>query len=50
MFRVVRQAKGLRLLFKTLVISLPALGNISLLLLLVYFVFSVLGVEPFGGI
>jgi hypothetical protein len=48
-FRMIKKAKGLRILFKTLVLSLPALGNITLLLFLVFFVFAVLGIQLFGG-
>ena len=48
-FRMIKKAKGLRILFKTLVLSLPALGNITLLLFLVFFVFAVLGIQLFGS-
>merc|ERR1712224_652872 len=47
-FRVVKKFKGLRLLFKTLMFSLPAIFNVFLLWFLVLFVFSVLGIEMFG--
>jgi hypothetical protein len=48
LFRIIKRARGLRMLFKTLVLSLPALANISMLLLLVFFVFAVLGIKLFG--
>ena len=48
LFRIIKRARGLRMLFKTLVLSLPALANISMLLLLIFFVFAVLGIKLFG--
>lgn len=41
--RLVKQLKGLEKLLQTLKWSLQALGNVLILLLLVYFIFSVLG-------
>ncbi|XP_030833315.1 sodium channel protein type 4 subunit alpha B isoform X3 [Strongylocentrotus purpuratus] len=48
--RLVKQAKGIRKLLFALVISLPALLNIGILLLLVIFVFSIIGMSQFGHI
>ena len=44
---LVRRAKRVRILLETLWFSLPALGNVSLFLLLVFFIYSVLGVQLF---
>ncbi len=49
-FRLVRKLKGLRMLFNTLVISLPGLVNIGALLFLLCFVFAVLGMNLFGKV
>ena len=47
---MLEKAKSLRILFKTLVIALPALGNVSLLLFLVMFVYAVMGMQLFGNV
>jgi hypothetical protein len=44
---LVRRAKRVRILLETLWFSLPALGNVSMFLLLVFFIYSVLGVQLF---
>ena len=49
-FRLVRKLKGLRVLFNTLVTSLPGLVNIGGLLFLLCFVFAVLGMNLFGKV
>ena len=49
-FRLVKRAKGLRQLFDTLILTLPALGNIGGLLLLIFFIFSVVGVNVFAKV
>ena len=49
-FRLVRKLKGLRMLFNTLVISLPGLVNIGSLLFLLCFVYAVLGMQLFGKV
>ncbi|XP_041464488.1 sodium channel protein 1 brain-like isoform X3 [Lytechinus variegatus] len=48
--RLVKQAKGIRKLLFALVISLPALLNIGILLILVIFVFSIIGMSQFGHV
>uniref|UniRef100_A0A7S3D7M4 Uncharacterized protein n=2 Tax=Palpitomonas bilix TaxID=652834 RepID=A0A7S3D7M4_9EUKA len=50
LFRIVRSAKGLRRLFETLLFSLPSLANIGGLLLLVFVVFAILGVNFFWNV
>ncbi len=49
-FRLVKRAKGLRQLFDTLILTLPALGNIGGLLLLIFFIFAVVGVNVFAKV
>lgn len=46
--RLIRQAKSLRVIFSTLVSTLPSIVNIGALLLLVVFVYAVLGMNLFG--
>lgn len=49
LFRLVQQAKGLRTLFNTLIVSLPAIFNVGSLLFLLMFVYAVLGMNLFGA-
>ena len=49
MFRLVRGAKSLRVISRTLIYTLPSLGNISILLGLFLFIFATMGKELFGG-
>lgn len=49
-FRIAKKAKRIRQLFETLILTLPALGNIAGLLMLVFFVFSVIGVNLFATV
>ena len=48
--RLVKQAKGIRTLLFALVISLPALVNIGILLFLIIFVFSIVGMSQFAHV
>ena len=50
MFRLLKNAKSLRVLFNTLVVALPALGNVSLLIFLIMFVYAVMGMQLFGHV
>jgi hypothetical protein len=45
--RVARSASDLRRMFQTIIISLPALGNVGALLLLLFFIYAILGVNFF---
>jgi hypothetical protein len=45
---VLKRAKGIRSLFGTLIMSLPAAMNIGVLLLLLYVLFAILGMQLFG--
>ncbi|XP_077966258.1 sodium channel protein type 3 subunit alpha-like isoform X1 [Styela clava] len=46
--RLIRGAKGIRTLLFALMMSLPALFNIALLLILVMFIYSILGMSQFA--
>ena len=48
--RVVKESKGFLTLFDTLLKSLPTLMNVGALLLLVFFVYAILGVNLFGKV
>lgn len=49
-FRLLEKTKSLRILFKTLVIALPALANVGLLMFLIMFVYAVMGMQLFGNV
>jgi len=46
-FRLIQSARSLRAVVNTLVISLPALVNVGMLLLLVFFIYTVIGVQVY---
>ena len=48
--KLIKSMRGLRSLLTTLFFSLPALGNVGLLLLLTVFIFAVLGMNLFGKV
>ena len=48
--RLVKSSKNLLVLIKTLLFSAPSLLNVGSLLLLAFFVFSVVGMNLFGGV
>eukprot|EP00997_Jenningsia_sp_PLL12_P005531 NODE_214_length_2144_cov_113.600000_g183_i0.p1 GENE.NODE_214_length_2144_cov_113.600000_g183_i0~~NODE_214_length_2144_cov_113.600000_g183_i0.p1 ORF type:complete len:701 (-),score=216.14 NODE_214_length_2144_cov_113.600000_g183_i0:42-2048(-) len=49
-FRLARRAETLHRLFTTLVLAIPSLFNICLLLVLIFFLYGVTGVQMFGRI
>eukprot|EP00198_Chlamydomonas_reinhardtii_P003576 XP_001692912.1 voltage-gated Ca2+ channel, alpha subunit [Chlamydomonas reinhardtii] len=49
MFKLIRGAKGLRTLFNTLISSLPAIGNVGSLLLLIMYIYAIIGINMYGG-
>jgi len=49
-FRLIQRAKSLRMLFQTLLLTLPSLGNIGSLLFLLYFIYAVMGVQLFAHV
>ena len=48
MFRLIKSLKGLKSLFQTLLVSLPAFWNVGALVLLLFFIYSYIGVFLFG--
>ncbi|CAD8085427.1 unnamed protein product [Paramecium sonneborni] len=50
LFRLIKSFEGLQKLIETAIYSLPAMLNVSALLFLVFFIFSILGVFLFGSI
>ena len=46
--RLINKAEQLRMIFNTFLITLPSLGSIGLLLLLIQFIYTILGVEMFA--
>lgn len=50
LFRLIKSFEGLQKLIETAIFSLPAMLNVSALLFLVFFIFSILGVFLFGTI
>jgi len=50
LFRLVRCMKGVGDIFSALILSLPKLGNVGAVLLLFFFLFSVLGVQLFAPV
>ncbi len=49
-FRIIKRAESLKQLLSTLVYSLPALYNVSALVLLLLFIYAVAGMSLFGGV
>lgn len=48
-FRLIKKAKSLKMIFNTMVITIPALANVGGLLLLLLYMYSVLGVFIFAA-
>ena len=48
LFRLVRSLKKLRTLFNTLIMSVPSIANIGFLMLLLFFMYAVVGVQSFS--
>lgn len=49
-FRLVQSAKALRTLFNTLVLTLPSMANVTGILILMFFIFAVMGVQLFATV
>eukprot|EP01045_Picozoa_sp_COSAG04_P038560 COSAG04_NODE_10393_length_780_cov_1.894273_2_plen_65_part_00 len=48
MFRVIKEVQSLNQIFQTLIESLPALFYMGVLVILIIFIFSILGMHFFG--
>jgi voltage-dependent calcium channel L type alpha-1D len=49
-FRLITKAKFLRVIFNTIIITLPSLANVGALMILLLFIFSILGVQIFAQV
>jgi hypothetical protein len=49
-FRLITKAKFLRVIFNTIIITLPSLANVGALMILLLFIFSILGVQIFSTV
>ncbi|CDW83245.1 voltage-gated ion channel superfamily [Stylonychia lemnae] len=47
-FRLIKKAKFLRIIFNTIIVTIPALANVGALMFLLLFIFSILGVQTFA--
>ena len=50
LFKLIKRVKNLRLLFNTLIVSIPSIVNIGTLLLLLFFIYAVIGMQLFSFI
>ena len=50
LFRLINRVKKLRTLFNTLIVSLPSIVNIGTLILLLFFIYAVIGMQLFSFI
>ena len=50
MLKLIKTLKGLQSIFKTLLSTLPSFGNIGLLLFLLIYVYSIIGINLFGTV
>lgn len=48
--RLVRTSRGLLMLFRTLIISIPSLANVGIILLLMLFIFAIISMNLFAGV
>ena len=49
-FRLVRASKNLRVLIDSLIVILPSIANVGSLILLMFFIFSVIGMNMFSRV
>jgi hypothetical protein len=49
-FRLITKAKFLRVIFNTIIITLTSLANVGALMILLLFIFSILGVQIFSTV
>ncbi|MFN9907188.1 MAG: ion transporter [bacterium] len=49
-FRLITKAKFLRVIFNTIIFTLPSLANVGALMFLLLFIFSILGVQIFATV
>jgi len=49
-FRLIGRARFLRVIFNTIIVTLPSLANVSALLMLILTIFAILGMQLFGTV
>ena len=49
-FRIVKRAPAIQIIFQTLMEALPAIGSLGLLLGLLFFMYAVIGIGQFGSV
>ena len=49
-FRIVRTSKGLHNLFKTLILSIPNVFNVSMVVILIHIIFAVMAMNLFSSV
>jgi hypothetical protein len=49
-FRLITKAKFLRIIFNTIIFTIPSLANVGALMFLLLFIFSILGVQLFATV
>lgn len=49
-FRLIRRAKSLKMIFDTFIITIPSLTNVGAILLLLIYIYAVLGVNLFATV
>ena len=49
-FRLIKKAKFLRVIFNTIIFTIPSLANVGALMMLLLFIFAILGVYLFATI
>ena len=49
-FRLIRRAKSLKMIFDTFIITIPSLTNVGVILLLLIYIYAILGVNMFATV
>lgn len=49
-FRLIRASKNLRVLVDSLLVILPSIANVGSLIMLMFFIFAIIGMNMFSGV
>ena len=49
-FRLIRASKNLRVLVDSLIVILPSIANVGSLIMLMFFIFAIIGMNMFSGV